>query len=397
MTHNKRIKLGIFVFGCVGQGVYHVLNQTKGIKADIVKICVKDSKKERILDSSFFTTKPADLLDNPEIDVIVELIDDAEAAFKIVSYALKKGKAVVTANKKMIAEHSEELYSLQQTYQVPLLYEAAACASIPIIRNLEEYYDNDLLTCIEGILNGSTNYILTGLTERTTPDFNTALKEAQLNGFAESDPTLDIEGFDPRYKLSILILHAFGIFTNPASLFTFGISRISTFDLEFARQRNLTIRLIARAKKENSQVTAFCMPSFIPSNHHLAAVRNEYNGVLVESLFSEIQFFAGKGAGSNPTGSAVVSDISALSYDYRYEYKKLKQQSASQLNEQSLLNLYIRFDDWSVVDMSVFETIAERFSSKKNHYIIGEITLQNLRKADWIKNPSVNIIHFPKY
>lgn len=139
--------------------------------------------------------------------MVVELIDDADAAFEIVSSALRKGKAVVSANKKMIAEHFTELLSLQEEYKVPLLYEAACCASIPIIRNLEEYYDNDLLESIEGIVNGSTNYILTKTSEEKL-SFSEALKMAQLKGYAESDPTLDVGGFDAKYKLLILMAHA---------------------------------------------------------------------------------------------------------------------------------------------------------------------------------------------
>ncbi len=138
------IKIGLFGFGCVGQGLYDVLSKTSGIKAEIIKICVKDKNKQRSIDSSNFTFDKNELLYDDSIDVIVELIDSADEAFEIVSTALKNGKAVVTANKKMLAEHFEELYILQQENKVPLLYEASVCASIPIIRTLEEYYDNDL-------------------------------------------------------------------------------------------------------------------------------------------------------------------------------------------------------------------------------------------------------------
>ena len=167
-TKHRHLRLGLFGFGCVGQGLYHVLDETPGIKAEIKKICVKHKNKPRPLSEDLFTFDASDLLNDPEIDVVVELIDDANAAFEIVRTALQNGKAVVTANKKMLAEHLEEIYDLQRQYGKPVLYEGSVCGSIPIIRNLEEYYDNDLLTGIEGIFNGSTNYILTKVFEERT-------------------------------------------------------------------------------------------------------------------------------------------------------------------------------------------------------------------------------------
>jgi homoserine dehydrogenase len=323
-TKHRHLRLGLFGFGCVGQGLYHVLDETPGIKAEIKKICVKHKNKPRPLSEDLFTFDPSDVLNDPEIDVVVELIDDANAAFDIVRTALKMEKAVVTANKKMLAEHLEEIYDLQQQYGKPVLYEGSVCGSIPIIRNLEEYYDNDLLTGIEGIFNGSTNYILTKVFEERS-SYTEALKTAQQLGFAESDPSLDVKGFDPKFKLVIAIAHTFGVFVKPEEIINIGIDRISDIDLKFARDNCYAIRLIARAFKVNNQVFGFVAPQFIESTHPLYAVRNEYNAVQVQSAFAEQQLFVGKGAGSYPTGSAVLSDISALTYDYRYEYKKLHQ------------------------------------------------------------------------
>src|SRR5689334_17670460 len=190
----KKLTLGVFGFGCVGQGLYHVLEETQGLKATIKKFCVKDRTKKRILPADLFTYDKNEILNDPEIDVIVELIDDAEAAFQILKSALKKGKHVVTANKKMLAENLEEIYFLQQQFDRSVLYEGAVCGSIPILRNLEEYYDNDLLTGIEGIFNGSTNYILTKVFEEKR-SYLEALKQAQDLGFAESNPALDVQGY----------------------------------------------------------------------------------------------------------------------------------------------------------------------------------------------------------
>ncbi len=206
----KNLTLGIFGFGCVGQGLYHVLNETKGIKADIKKICIQDINKTRTIDKNLFTDNKYELLNDPEIDVIVELINDADEAFSITKEALKKGKSVVSANKKMIAQNLPELIELQKGGN-SFLYEGSCCASIPIIRNLEEYYDNDLLKGVEGIFNGTSNFILSKIFDEQW-SFEQALKYAQVLGCAESDPSSDIEGFDSKFKLCIILLHAFGVY-----------------------------------------------------------------------------------------------------------------------------------------------------------------------------------------
>ena len=178
-----QLNIGLFGFGVVGEGLYKVLAHTPGLHAQIKKVCIKHPEKERNAPAELFTTDAAMLLDDAGINVIVELIDDADAAHAIVTTALSRGKAVVSANKKMIAEHIGELIALQQVHDVPFLYEAACCASIPVIRNLEEYYDNDLLQGISGIVNGSTNYILTKIFEENI-GFEQALAQAQQAGFA---------------------------------------------------------------------------------------------------------------------------------------------------------------------------------------------------------------------
>jgi len=195
----EKLKIGLFGFGCVGQGLYHVLNNSTGFKASLECIVVKDKNKPRPLASELISYNKWDVLDNEDISVVVELIDDAEEAFEIVSEAMRRGKHVVTANKKMLALHLNELYALQNKFKVSLLYEAAACGSIPIIRTLEEYFDNEDLKRVTGIFNGTTNFILTQtINERISyPD---ALLLSQEKGFAESDPTNDVEGYDPKYN-----------------------------------------------------------------------------------------------------------------------------------------------------------------------------------------------------
>jgi homoserine dehydrogenase len=388
---NRNLKLGIFGFGVVGQGLYNVLNETRGIKAEIVKICVKDRNKKRSLPDHYFTFEKEEILENPEVDVVLELIDDPIAAYEIVTTALKNGKAVVTANKKMVADNMTELFELQKKHQVPLLYEGSCCASIPIIRNLEEYYDNDLLSAVEGIFNGSTNYILTKIFSENK-SFSDALNEAQELGYAESDPSLDVEGYDAKYKLCIILTHAFGLFVEPESIFNYGIQNISDFDIKFAREKGFKIKLAAKSRKIDDKVVAMVIPQFVSEKSELYKVEREFNAVIVEGAFSEHQFFIGKGAGGYPTGSAVLSDISALTYNYKYEYKKTTQDTDLKLSSDYKLAIYLRFNNPDSIDKNDFISIHEEYKARENHYIIGEINFEKLRNSSWLRNPGINII-----
>lgn len=374
----SKIKIGLFGFGCVGQGLFHVLNETKGIKADIVKIAVKDRNKKRSLPADYFTFDKQEILHHPEINTIVELIDDPHEAYLIVKQALESGKNVVTANKKMLALHLKELVELQQKYGVALLYEGAACGSIPIIRNLEEYYDNDLLTSISGIFNGSSNYILT----RVFKDglgYDEALKLAQQLGFAESDPTLDVQAYDPLYKLVILAAHAFGLIVHPDEVFHFGIHTLSNVDLNYAQEKGLKIKVVPQAcKLDDGHIALWVAPQFIRPDNYLYNVEYEYNGVTVQSAFADKQFLLGKGAGGNPTGSAVLSDISALAFDYHYEYKKLKQNSELQYQKQVFVDIYYRFNDAEEEKLIPFEEVYDRHQSRTHYYVTGKVLLGKL-------------------
>ena len=238
-----KLNIGLFGFGVVGESLYKVLEQTPTLHSQISKVCIKHPDKHRNAPPSLFTTDARLLLDDPEINVIVELIDDSDAAHTIVTQALSSRKAVISANKKLIAEHIEELIGLQKLYGVPFLYEAACCASIPVIRNLEEYYDNDLLQGISGIVNGSTNYILTKVF-REKKTFSNALLEAQLEGFAESNPALDIEGTDAVNKLSILLAHAYGVIAHPQCLLHTGIQQLSAEDAVFAKEKHFKVNTL---------------------------------------------------------------------------------------------------------------------------------------------------------
>ena len=374
---SKKLNIGLFGFGVVGQGLYDII-KTKHLNLEIVKIAIKDAHKERSLPAHLFTTERDELLNHPQINTVVELINDTEAAFEIVSMALSTGKNVVSASKKMIALHLNELIDLQHRYGTSLLYEGAVCGSIPIIRNLEEYYDNELLHSISGIFNGSSNYILSkGFNENI--DYDMALKQAQELGFAETDPTSDVGGFDAKYKLVIAASHAYGVIVKPDEVFNLGIQNLSAYDLQYAREKNLKIKLVPVAKElDDRHVALFVLPKFVNESEFLYNVEYEYNGVIVQAAFADQQFFFGKGAGGHPTGSAVLSDIAALRYDYQYEYKKAKEKKDLRFTNDVELNIYLRYEEENLIEALGFIHIHERYYSGSYKFVIGKISLQQL-------------------
>ena len=393
LTNN--LTIGLFGFGTVGKGLYDVLNSTPTLQSSIKKICIKNIDKKRSIAADNFTTDASALLNDESINVIVELIDDSAAAFEIVKTAIQNGKAVVSANKKMIAEHFEELLQLQQQYQTPFLYEAACCASMPIVRNLEEYYDNDLLRSIRGIINGSTNFILTKIAEENL-EFDAALRLAQQAGFAESDPKLDIGGFDAANKLSILLAHSFGVIAKTDQFVFNGIENISLADTTVAKEKKYSIKLVANAKKlNNGKLAAFVLPQFVTTTDDLFHVQNEFNALITESAFADNHFFKGKGAGAFPTASAVLSDISALRYNYKYEYKKIAHQTDTKLTNDFYLKVFISVDDIKKINKDDFEWIEEWHNEFKYSWLVGVIHADKLFYYDWWKQQGISLILCP--
>lgn len=394
MTSDK-LTIGLFGFGVVGKGLYDVLHSTPTLRSSIKKICIKDLNKKRSIAAENFTTDASVLLSDDSINVIVELIDDADAAYSIVKTALQNGKAVVSANKKMIAEHFGELLELQQKHKTAFLYEAACCASMPIVRNLEEYYDNDLLKSVRGIINGSTNFILTKIQEERL-EFREALSLAQQLGFAESNPKLDISGFDAANKLSILLAHSFGIIAKPGKFLFTGIENISLPDAVLAREKKYNIKLVANAKKlSNGNLAAFVLPQFVTAKDDLFHVENEFNALTTESSFADKHFFKGKGAGAFPTASAVLSDISALRYDYKYEYKKIFHQTDTQLSNDFYLKVFISTSDVCKINKADLEWIEEWHHESRHSWLIGVIHAEKLFVTDWWKQEGISLILCP--
>ena len=392
---NKKLQIGLFGFGTVGKGLYDVLERIGSSNVTIQRICVRDLSKPRSINANF-TDKPEDIFNDPQVNFIVELIDDADAAYDIVKTALTKRLPVVSGNKKMLAAHLEELIDLQREYDTALLYDASACGSIPVIRNLEEYYDNDLLTSVKGILNGSSNFILSKIFNEKM-SYTDALKLAQDLGFAESNPTLDIDGWDSLFKLIIITIHAFGLYVAPEKIFTYGISNMGDEDIRFANEKERRFKLVAHVEKlEGNKLVMCVMPQLISRNKYIYSVEDEFNGVVIKGLFYDKQFMFGRGAGGYPTGSAVLSDITACLYDYKYEYKK---RNDSQMPEYTLdhsFRVYYRYQDYADLDLVKFESVSENYISDNYKYVVGCVSLRELHKVqEELRKRNVFIAAYP--
>ena len=374
----SKIKIGLFGFGVVGEGLHEVLKKAYTADAEIVKICVKHHNKKRTLPDSYFTYNPDDILNDPQINLIVELIDDAEESYHIVKRALEKRIPVVTGNKKMLAYHLEELIELQKKNNVALLYDASACGSIPVIRNLEEYYDNDLLLSVKGILNGSSNFILSKIFNEHM-DYAKALKMAQDLGFAESNPTFDVDGYDSLFKLVIITVHAFGTYIHPDKALTYGISKLEQWDINYALEKGTRIKLLADVSKLNDdEITMFVLPCFVPPDKYIYSVEDEFNGVVIKGEYYDKQFMFGRGAGGHPTGSSVLSDITARQHDYKYEYKKRNNYKKMSYTTDCDIKLYVRYHNEKDLELFKFHDITEKYWSEEYCFIVGTVKLTDL-------------------
>lgn len=395
---NKQINIGLFGFGTVGKGLYDVLKKIQPENVSIVKVCVRNVAKHSAEAPELeFTSNADDIFTDSRINFIVELIDDAEAAYGIVKRALQAKIPVVSGNKKMLARHIQEMIQLQRDNDTALLYDASACGSIPVIRNLEEYYDNDLLISVKGILNGSSNFILSKIFNEGM-NYAEALKLAQDLGFAESDPTLDIGGWDSLFKLIIITIHAFGVYVEPEQIFTFGIGNINEHDIQFAHEKRRRVKLVGWAEKEDEdKLVLSVMPHLLSKQKYIYSVEDEFNGVVIKGLFYYKQFMFGQGAGGFPTGSAVLSDITAQLYDYRYQYKKLQSPHQLHFTNDYKVRIYYRYDSPATLNLLEFSTIHESYYSDTYKYVVGDIELSQLQaQAQSLRESNVFVCLYPE-
>jgi homoserine dehydrogenase len=315
----REVGIGIAGFGTVGGGVLSILRRHAGdiearLGARIVvrKVAVRDVQKSRPpdVDQALLTAHAEDLLADPLIAVVVELIGGVDQAFDLVRGALERGKHVVTANKALLAARGNEIFRLAREKGVDVYYEGAVCGGVPIIRTLREALASDRINSLHGIVNGTTNFILTAMSEKGEP-FEKALAEAQRLGYAEADPTLDVSGGDAAQKLCVLAQLAFGARLAPEDVLTEGIMALLPEDFRWGREMGYALKLLAIARRcgAGDQIEARVHPAFIPAGSLLAGVRGAMNAVVLQSEALGPSLLYGQGAGAMPTGSAVVSDI----------------------------------------------------------------------------------------
>ncbi len=321
----RKVNLGLIGLGTVGVGVIELLQrnsliirQKVGTEVCVRAICDKDPYRRKLarrmkIKDSIVTRDPSQILNNPEIDIIVELIGGYEPARKIVLTAIKRGKHVVTANKALLAKHWAEVFSKARKHKVLVYFEASVGAGIPVIQALNEGLSANKIKVILGILNGTTNYILTKMSKEEL-DFKNALVQAKIAGFAEADPSIDLEGIDTVHKLAILGSIAFGAQVRLEDVYCEGITHIAQEDIKYGKSEfGYILKLLAILKVTDGGIDVRVHPTFIPQEHLLTSVNEEYNAVYITGDAVGETMFYGKGAGQMPAASAVVSDVIYLS------------------------------------------------------------------------------------
>ncbi|SES95446.1 homoserine dehydrogenase [Natronincola peptidivorans] len=398
----KKIKIALLGIGTVGGGVWEILQTNKeeifrnsSCEIEVAKILVKntDKKRDKAIPQNLFTSNYEDIVKDKEIQIIVEVMGGIEEARDYIVRGIKAKKHIVTANKALLATHGEEIIKEAKTAGVELYYEASVAGGIPIIHALKESLAGNKVQQIMGILNGTTNYILTKMTNEKV-DFDMVLKEAQEKGYAEADPTADVEGYDAAHKLTILSSLSFGTSVKFHEVYREGISKITPIDIEYAKELGYVIKLLAIGKGTDDSLELRVHPTFIPQTHPLASVNDSFNAVFVKGNAVGDLMFYGRGAGDLPTGSAVVGDIISVIKDIN-----CKNAAAHAIEEKSNRNIkpmgetegeyYIRL---IVNDKpGVLGTIASLFG--KNNVSLSSV----IQKGEGV--PSVSLVfitHFTK-
>jgi len=320
MCGMEEIRIGLLGFGTVGSGVVaglqthgNVLSARLGARLAVHRIADVDLKSDRgvAVDPAVLTRDAASVVADPEIDIIVELIGGTGVAKDLVVQALRNGKAVVTANKALLAKHGEEVFALAREAGTDIYFGASVGGGIPIVRALREGLIANRVKSILGILNGTCNYILTQM-EHEGVAFDVALAEAQEAGYAEADPTLDIDGFDTAHKAVVLAALAYGIHVSPEDILIEGIRDEQGVDLAFAAELGYRLKLLAVVKREGDEVDVRVHPALLPEGHLLASVDGVYNAVLVNGDLTGKTLYRGRGAGRDPTAATVLADIADI-------------------------------------------------------------------------------------
>jgi homoserine dehydrogenase len=319
MSAEKTLKVALLGCGNVGSQVARLLREEAdeltariGARLEIAGIAVRRLSHPRPgIDPALLTTDPMDLATRPDIDIVVEVVGGIEPARSVLLAAMKNGKSVVTANKALLAEYGEEIHAASRAFGADLYYEAAVAGAIPLLRPLRESLAGDTVHRVLGIVNGTTNFILDRM-DSAGSDFSESLEEAQALGYAEPDPTADVEGFDAAAKAAILASLAFHTRVTAADVYREGITEVSAADIASAKLLGRTVKLLAICERSGDGVAVRVHPAMIPRSHPLAAVGGAYNAVFVEAKSAGQLMFYGAGAGGTPTASAVLGDLVAV-------------------------------------------------------------------------------------
>ena len=350
----KNINIGLLGLGTIGTGVAGVLlskadklTEQTGIPLVLQKILVHDVNKQRSikLEPHMLTNHAEDVINNPEINMIIEVMGGEHPALEYIKQAISNGKHVVTANKEVIAKYGYELLSLARKHHVDIRYEASVGGGIPLISPFQQDLAANDISAIYAILNGTTNYILTQMSQQGL-DFASALKRAQELGYAETNPTNDIEGIDAAYKLAILSGLAFHTNVNPGDIYREGISRLQTKDFRYAKEFGYAIKLLAIAKRDGETIELRVHPVFIPEDSQLAKVDDVYNAIQVEGNLTGKLIFYGQGAGALPTSSAIMADVLAIArniYHGRSNTSKIELEQKLQIKPMADLKIHYYF------------------------------------------------------
>lgn len=316
----KKVKIALLGLGNVGRGVWMILNSNKeeimkrcGYEVEVVKVLVRDRNKPRGVEipNELITTDFNDILNDDSIKIVIEVMGGIEPAREYMIKCMDKKKHIVTANKMLLATGGDELFEKADEKGIMFNYEASVAGGIPIIKGIDESLTANKIETLYGIVNGTTNYIL-GKMELEDADFDDALKEAKEKGYAEADPTSDIEGYDAQYKLAILASLAFGSKIDVKNIYREGITKIEAVDMKYAKEFKMGIKLLAIAKEINGKIELRVHPTMIPKKHPLANVYDSYNAVFIKGNAVGDLMFYGRGAGDLPTGSAIISDIVSI-------------------------------------------------------------------------------------
>jgi len=322
----QQVRLGLAGAGTVGGGVFQALQRNGalmssrlGVQFKVVQVAVRDLKRKRAVEipKALLTTDWRKMVESPEVDVVCELIGGTTLARELVLHALRLGKPVVTANKALLSAHGEELFAAAQNFCANLYYEASVAGGIPIIKVLREGLIGNRITRLYGIVNGTCNYILTRM-KLEGADFSDVLKDAQQQGYAEAEPSLDVDGHDAAHKIGILASLAHGFWVNPKDVYVEGIRQVTKLDIQFAAQLGYTIKLlgIVKCQSDNGcKIQVSVYPTLVPNSHVLASVNHVFNAIYVRGDVVGDTLYYGRGAGQDATASAVLSDLADAALD----------------------------------------------------------------------------------